>query len=158
MADSITLQRDEGKAIWAGGHLLWIKVSGQDSGGAYCLIELLSSPGYSPPLHSHANEDEAIYVLDGDFSMTIGGRTFSASAGSFVFIPKGTAHGYKVEGLKMARILELFSPAGFEKFFEELGEPAQELNLPPAAPIDMDKVAALARKYEMTILAPPSAH
>ena len=89
-------------------------------------------------------------------TFSCGELTFLATPGAFVFLPKGIPHAFKVEGSTPAKML-LSYPAGLEKYFEELGEPAQERVLPPPpGPPDLAKLRAVASKYGLEILGPPA--
>jgi mannose-6-phosphate isomerase-like protein (cupin superfamily) len=101
---------------------------GADTSGALMLLEGTISPQLGPP-HIHYREDEFYYVLEGEFEILDGDRTFIASAGSFVHIPRGTLHRFKNVGATPARMLVFFTPAGMENFFFEAG-----LRLPLSKP------------------------
>lgn len=97
----------------------------ENTGGAL-LFEACVPPQSGPLPHIHHREDEAFYVLEGDIEVLEGDRTFVAGAGSFVFLPRGVVHGFKNVGAQPARMLIMATPAGLEKFFEEVGQPARE--------------------------------
>ncbi|MGQ0568189.1 MAG: cupin domain-containing protein, partial [Armatimonadota bacterium] len=98
--------------------------------------------------HIHLDEDEAFYVLEGRLSYQLGSRHAEASAGSLVFIPRGTVHAFSNIGPQPARLLFILAPAGFEHFFEEVGEIARSRSLPePPGPPNLDQLAVLAKKY-----------
>src|SRR5580693_6983618 len=71
---------------------LTFKVRGQQTNGALTAFENVIPPGQGPPLHSHGNEDECWYVLEGDLRFKLDGDIRQAPAGSFVFVPRGTPH------------------------------------------------------------------
>ena len=93
-------------------------------------------------------------MLEGELEILDGGRTFVARAGSFVLIPKGTAHAFKNVGTETARMLVVMTPAGFEGFLEEAGRPAGEGTAPPPGPEDIEKGIAAAPKHDIEILPP----
>src|ERR671923_199988 len=75
--------------------------------------------------HIHHREDETYYIIEGEFEfMEDDGSTFTAGAGSFVYLPKGRLHMHKNAGDTPARALVLVVPAGVDEFIEEAGEPA----------------------------------
>ena len=79
----------------------------------------------------------------------------AAASGAFVHIPKGTLHTYKNIGLKPGRLLVILTPGGFENFWRETGEPAQQDSTPPAPPIEIiERLIALAAKYRLEIPLP----
>ncbi len=147
--DPFVLGPGEGKTVPVPGHQVTYKIVATDTDGAFSMLEF-ELVGDGPPQHIHKNEEETFYVLEGEMKVLLGKRTFSAKAGSFVFIPRGTVHAFCRAGQEPAKALATFSPAGFEKFFEEA--------------VDMDvtdteayvaKVNALAEKYNMEVVGPP---
>ncbi len=116
----------EGQAIEGpvGGPLTF-KVRGEQTGGRLTALENVIPPGQGPPLHTHADEDESWYVLEGALRFQIDGEVRDAPQGSFVFVPRGTPHCFRNTGERPARILVLFNPSGMERFFDRfatLGE------------------------------------
>lgn len=104
---------DAGEAI--------LKIVSDDSAGAMSAYEFAIPPATAgPPLHLHRNWDEAFYVLEGEMTFLIDGRTSAAPAGSFVFIPRGIPHTFWNESAEPARQLTVFTPAGIEAYFEEV--------------------------------------
>jgi len=146
---NIVLSPGEGKIVPVPGHKVTHKVVGADTDGAYSLLEV-ELVGDGPPQHIHKTEDEAFYVLEGEINVLLGERTIRATAGSFVLIPRGTVHAFSRIGQEPAKLLAIFSPAGFEQFFDE----AVDLDV-----TDTDayvaKAKALAEKYNMDIVGPP---
>ena len=72
-----------------------------------------------PPLHLHRDWDEAFYVLEGEMTFLIDGRTSSAPAGLFVFVPRGILHTFWNESAAPAKQLTVFIPSGIEAYFED---------------------------------------
>jgi quercetin dioxygenase-like cupin family protein len=81
------------------------------------ITEAVLSPGEEPPLHIHRNEDEWLYVLEGEMTFHAGGQNYFSKAGGFVSFPRGIAHTFTVES-KQARFLVMNTPGGFERMFE----------------------------------------
>ncbi len=98
---------------------LTFKVRGEQTGGAFAALENVIPPGQGPPLHTHAHEDEAWYVLEGKLRFKLASELSSAPAGSFVFVPRGAPHCFQNIGTEPARILVMFTPAGMERFFDQ---------------------------------------
>jgi len=147
----------EGKAFWVMGTLMITKASKATTGPDYGLVERLARPGYSQPPHIHRLEDETLLLLEGEMSGFCGDQHWTATGGSFVFMPRGVVHSFKIEGDQPARLLMIFSPAGFEHFYEELGEPAPELVLPPEqqrSPLTDARMIALSAKYRIELQGP----
>ncbi len=144
----------DGPSTWFLGTLMTVKAGGQETGDAFTLVEWSAPPGFSPPPHIHRAEDEAFYILEGEMTVTCGERTWRATPGSFVFLPRGVAHGFTVTGSTPLRGLQLTVPAGFERFIAEVGEPARAPTLPPAAPPDVERLLAAAARHRVEILGP----
>jgi len=150
----IALQREEGNSIWMLGALMTFKATGDETGGAFSLIEQVMGPGGGSPPHVHHGEDEFLYIIEGEATFTLGDQTLHGRPGIFVFLPRGIPHRFTTSDAGPSRMLLGLSPAGFERFFEEMGEPAGSLTLPPAGPPDMEKLLGLAKKYNAEILIP----
>jgi quercetin dioxygenase-like cupin family protein len=129
----------------AGGPLTF-KVRGEQTAGTLTAFENVIAPGDGPPLHTHANEDEAWYVLEGDLRFRLNAEIASAPAGSFVFVPRGTPHCFQNTGEQLARILVLFTPAGMERFFDRFA------SLPT---FDPSTFQTLGSDVGMEVLGPP---
>lgn len=147
--ENLILGAGEGKMIQVPGHKIWIKLSGEDTDGRFSLLEV-ELTGDGPPQHIHKNEEETFYVLEGEVKFLLGEQTSIAQEGAFVRIPRGTRHAFCRVDKKNAKLLATFTPAGFEKFFDEAGD----LDL-----TDTDayvaKAQALAEKYNMEVVGPP---
>lgn len=157
MTHEIELHRDQGTSIWMLGHLMTFKATGRETGGAFGLVEQVGEPGTGAPPHVHHNEDEFFYVLEGEADFTLGDRTIKGLPGSFVFLPRGIMHRFENVGTTPCRMLLGVSPAGFENFFAEMGEPAPSLTTPPPGPPDIEKLMTLAQKYNCEIMLPAPA-
>jgi quercetin dioxygenase-like cupin family protein len=147
-----TLADGEGQALWFLDTLTFVKATGEQTGGAFALIEQVLPRGSDSPFHVHHAEDETFYILEGEATFLSGGQRMKATAGSFIFLPRDIPHGFRVDA--PTKLLILTTPAGFEQFVLEMSEPARELALPPALPPDMAKLMSLARKYRIDILGP----
>ncbi|MGH7807363.1 MAG: quercetin 2,3-dioxygenase [Thermodesulfobacteriota bacterium] len=153
----ITNQTDKDKSLWVLGDLYTFKVAGEETNGNYSVIEILAQPNNGPPPHIHHRENEGFYVLEGEFSFFYVDSAFTATAGSFVHIPKGTLHTFNNVGTVPARVLLIITPAGLEKLFEEIGEPAKDKSTPPPVnPATVEKLLSLAPKYHLEIKPRPA--
>ena len=84
------------------------------------------------------------------------GETIKAGAGSFLYVPRGTLHTYRNVGTEPVRYLGMVTPAGLEKFFEEVSVPATNRSSPPPfQQEDLDRLLAVAPKYGLEILPSP---
>src|SRR5687767_9525801 len=112
--------RDDGEALWFGGGLFIIKVSGEQSGGAFLLIEDTAAKGKTTPLHVHRGHDETFYVTEGELLLHIDGAEHVAGAGAIAAIPRGTPHAFLVTS-ETARWIGFVTPgdANAEAFFRE---------------------------------------
>jgi len=146
-----------GKTLWVLGDLYEFKATAEDTGGRFALWKTTTPPGNpGPPPHIHHNEDEVFYLLEGELELMVEGRASVVGAGTFVNIPKNTLHTFRNAGTTPARFLGLVVPAGFEGFFEEIGEPVTDTSSsPPAGPPDVEKIMATAPKYGLEIPPPP---
>jgi mannose-6-phosphate isomerase-like protein (cupin superfamily) len=95
-----------------------LKATGGQTRGSFELIEYSGPAG--PPPHVHHEHDEGFFILDGSFSFVLGTKEFEAPQGSFVFVPRGTRHGFVPTA--GARALLFIVPSGLEGFFRDLGE------------------------------------
>ena len=98
------------------------KVQGTETNGAFFAFETEVAAGEGPPLHVHANEEEILYVLEGDARFRIRDDVQSAPTGSFMFVPRGVPHCFQAVGERPARLLIVFTPSGMEAFFSGLSE------------------------------------
>lgn len=146
----------EGRSLWVVGDTYTLKGTAENTGGALMLLEASVPPQSGPGPHVHHREDEAFYVLEGDIEVLEGDRTFMAGAGSFVFLPRGVVHKFENVGEETARMLIMTTPAGLEKFFEEVGEPAREgEEAPQPGPEDLERALVAAPKYGQEVIPPP---
>ena len=93
------------------------------------------------PLHRHSREDEYSFILEGRVGADLGGQIVFGEPGDLIFKPRGQWHTFWNAGDTPARILEIISPAGFEKFFDQATDMAARGELDPA------KLVALAAEY-----------
>ena len=142
----LALGRAEGEALWCVGALTTVKAAAGQTAGAYSIIEDLAPGGSGTPLHRHPEDDEAFYVLDGELTFYLGNdEPIRASAGSFVHIPGGTVHAFRVDS-ETARYLIITTPQ-HERFYRAIAEPAQSRSIPPETPMDMDMIGAACETY-----------
>jgi len=116
----------DGKVVDLGSLGVSFKVWSEESGGGFSLVEHPIPPRtLAAPLHRHSNEDEYSYVLEGRMGALLGDDVVEAGPGDLVYKPRGQWHTFWNAGDEPARILEIISPAGFERFFAELGPLAE---------------------------------
>jgi mannose-6-phosphate isomerase-like protein (cupin superfamily) len=152
------LAEREGRPYWFLGTLVYIRASAADTNGAFTMIEQLAPVGFGPPLHVHHVEEELFFVLEGVVRFRCGEREVTVAAGGTVTLPKGVPHAFRVEGATPARLLQVTSPGGFDRFVEEIGLVAPQETLPPPGPPPpgtVEAVAALGAKYHFSVVGPP---
>ncbi len=110
-------------------------IDGGDTAQDFSLLEHPMSPrALAAPLHRHTREDEYSYVLEGRMGALLGEEVVEAGPGDLVLKPRGQWHTFWNAGDEPCRVLEIISPAGFEKYFEELsGMLAGPAEIDPAA-------------------------
>ncbi len=145
-----------GDSVWLVGSHITVKLTSEDTGGVYAMTEEITPPqqGGAPP-HVHDQENEVLYVLEGEVEFLLGEETIPAGAGSCVYAPRGTVHAFKNVGTSPSRVLVVYSPGGFEKFFFEAGEPAPEGSSPPEGEPDVGRIVEIGQKYGLEIPPPP---
>ena len=123
-----------------------LKLAGAETGDSFSVVEHPLFPGVlgSPP-HTHTNADEYSFVVEGTVGVMVGEEVYSAGPGSYVIKPRGIPHAIWNAGPEPARIVEIISPAGFERYFEELAEV-----LSAGGPPDVPRIEALASGYGLT--------
>jgi quercetin dioxygenase-like cupin family protein len=135
----------------AGGDLVF-KARGHETGGALTVWESTAAPGEGPPLHTHKDQDELMYFLEGRFRVKLGAELLDAPPGSVTFVPRGTPHTWQNVAEGTGRLLFLFVPAApaMETFFERAAEehPDESVEVP---------FERLGRDAGMDILGPPLA-
>lgn len=118
-----------------GGVRTEIRLTSEETGGAFCLIVDHPPAGWSLPAHRHRNEAETIHVVQGIFTVAIDGESRQLYAGDTIHIPRGMIHAGANLGPEPGLRVVLFSPAGMEHFFMEAGTPT---------PGKIDRAGALA--------------
>ncbi len=137
------LQRGEGQPVQLGGVQAFVKATSEQSAGAFNLFVVSCLPGCATTLHIHYAEDVAVFVLEGALTFFWGSEKQEAMAGSYFFQPRGTPHGFRVEGDTPVRLLYMTIPAGFDRFVLE-----QERIAP------CSEAMATAARYQIEILGP----
>lgn len=145
-----TTERDR----WFLGTLLRILADGNDTGGQVAVMEQRARRGFSPPLHVHHNEDTALLVLDGAIAAVMGDERVERVPGGFVWLPRDVPHTFRVDS-DTVHLLELITPAGFERFHVDVSEPAPELQMPAPSEPDIPRLLGAVGGYGAEIVGPP---
>jgi quercetin dioxygenase-like cupin family protein len=144
------LQNGEGKKLRIfGGAEYTVKVSSEDSGEAFTLLDTMSPAGTVLPPHVHSNDDETFFILEGEFQFDAEGRSLRGGPGATFFAPRGIPHSFTVTSDTPGRALIMTAPGGFDRCMEEL-------SALPSDPPDMEQVFAVCARYGVTFLPPPS--
>jgi len=120
------------------------KVTSADSGGALSALEVTIPPKTLVKPHNHSREDEFTVVLAGTVGARVGDRVVDAGPGASMVKPRGIPHAMWNPGPEPATVLEVLSPGGLERYFEELA-PVLGDKAPPS------EYDALAERYGLTI-------
>ena len=139
----------EGRSIDLGDFGVTVKASEEETGGVVSVIENEEPPGFGPPIHVHHDCAEAFYVLEGEYVMFLADREVVCRAGSFVFIPRGARHGFRV-GDVPSRKLNFYFPASMVGFFEDLAAALRQET------VTDEDLARFADAHRMEIVGPAS--
>lgn len=139
----------QGEKIWAMGILVTVRVKSSDTNGAYSVFEDLVLPGAGPVPHVHVNEDETMYLLEGELRAWLDGQQYDLKVGDFVHMPRGVEHYFKNISTKPTRMLLSYTPGGFEKWFLDIGKPfdPEAKNPPETTQADVHAAIVEAKKY-----------
>jgi len=136
--------------IAVAGDTYTILLTGNDTAGRYCLIDMHVPPGGGPPPHRHDFE-ESFTMLEGEIEVTFRGAKSVLRAGETANVPANAPHHFQNKTDRPARLLCLCSPAGMDDFFLAVGVPVADRTTPPPKP---DPAAMDALKEKLETLAP----
>ena len=141
-----------GRFVSLAGGTYTILLTGEETGGRYCLIDMLVPPGGGPPPHRHDFE-EMFTVLEGEVDLTFRGEVVHAQAGVSVNVPANAPHSFKNNSDKALRLLCMCTPPGQEEYFAAVGDKVASRDAPPPQLSEAEraergkKAKALAAKY-----------
>jgi quercetin dioxygenase-like cupin family protein len=136
----------DGEAGSLGSIAVRFMLDGEEAGERFSLVEHpMSARALAAPLHKHTREDEYSYVLAGRVGALLGDEVLTGGPGDLIFKPRNQWHTFWNAGDEPARILEIISPAGFERFFAELVE------LGGLTQADPKCLANLCARYEVDV-------
>lgn len=148
-----------GPATWAMGSLFEHLVQADETDGRLGIALVTQPPGIATPLHRHTREAEAFYLLSGTMTYRAGNETFELSQGSFIYLPQGLPHAFRITGEEPARILGLTVPGHLLGLYQEVGIPAPERRLPGDDGLPMDVEIArwneVGPRYGLEVVGPP---
>jgi mannose-6-phosphate isomerase-like protein (cupin superfamily) len=139
----------EGRLIDLGDFEMRVKADAGSTEGIVSVLEATEPPGFGPPVHVHDDAAEAFYVLHGEYVMTLDGDEHHCPAGSFVFIPPGIPHGFRV-GEVASRKLNFYFPAAMTGYFDDLAAALARSDVTDT------ELAEIAVVHHMHIVGPPS--
>lgn len=137
----------EGRSIDLGNFAMLLKAGADDTGAAFSLLEAAEPAGFGPPMHIHHDAAEAFYVLAGEYLIFIEEEEHRCPAGSFIYIPSGLRHGFRV-GSVPSRKLNLYSPAAMVGYFDDLSDAIA------AAAADPASLDVIALRHGMEVVGP----
>jgi len=143
----VVLRPDEGRAIDLGNFVMSLKVSSKETGGSFSLLEAAEPPDFGPPMHIHHDCAEAFFILEGEYRIFVEERDFACPAGSFVYIPSGLQHGFRVGPLP-SRKLNLYTPAAMVGYFDALSAAIT------SGEADDARLDEIARAHAMEVVGP----
>ncbi len=126
-----------------------ILLSAETTDGAMGMFRSEDQPGFGPPLHVHHDADEAFYVLEGAVDFARADERLTLRAGGAVHIPRGTPHTFRVRGKRVAKMLTILTPGGFEAFFAEVAAAGFRM------PRDIPAMQPISRMFQLEFVGPP---
>ena len=145
--EGYALAPGEGRSIDLGAFGMTVKANRDETDGTFSLLEAEEPPGFGPPLHIHHDAAEAFYVLEGEYLMFLDDREVLCPAGSFVFIPAGMRHGFRV-GAAPGRKLNFYFPAVMVGYFDDLSDAIRR------SQADERVLDDIARRHSVEIVGP----
>jgi quercetin dioxygenase-like cupin family protein len=153
-----TLDPQAGPTVSQAGGTYRVVVSGEQTGQAYAVIDMLVPPHSGPVPHAHPTIQETFYVLEGEIVVRSETQTYVAQKGAVVTIPLGGAvHNFTNESTAMAQLLCVVAPAGLEAFFLTVGQPVvagQPFATQPPTPEQQQRIGELAKHYGQEVFPP----
>src|SRR5947207_2246941 len=139
----------EGRLIDLGDFAMRVKADAGTTRGVVSVLEATEPPGFGPPVHVHDDAAEGFFVLDGEYLMSLDGEEYRCPAGSFIFIPVGVPHGFRV-GDVPSRKLNFYFPAAMTGYFDDLAAALTRSD------VTDDELAEIAEAHHMHIVGPAS--
>jgi quercetin dioxygenase-like cupin family protein len=159
MVDRVVFRKPgEGPATWAMGGLFEHLVGASESDGLLGVSMVTQPPGIATPLHRHTCESEAFYLLEGRISYRAGDALYELDEGSFIYLPKGLPHAFRIRGTGPARFLAFTAPGGLMGLYDEVGIPALERRVPgsdgQSPEVEIPKWAEVGPRYGLEVVGP----
>ena len=149
MSTPMIVQPGQGEVLDLGNFEAVILASAASTANAFTLLQTQKEPWqFGPPMHIHHDAAEAFYVLEGRYLMYFEDRQEECPPGTFVYVPRGTPHTFKVVSESPGKKLNLFAPAAMQGFFEELA--AAEAT----GSVTSDQLDTISGRHHMEIVGP----
>ena len=128
-------------------------LSGEQTAGQFCLLENKGGGNTRTPVHVHANDDETVYVIEGELTAVIDGRPRRLAVGESIFLPRGIPHQLVNMSGNPNRYILIGTPALFDRFVEEGGHElrADEVVGPPT-PEEIELLREASPRFGITLL------
>ena len=144
---------EEGELRWLGDTSTYFLATGDETGGAFTLVDERANRRTSVPLHRHDADMESFYVVEGEVTLYLDGQPGARlGAGSFAHVPGGTVHGFRVES-ETARYLILTTPR-HGQFYRAITLPSRPGGLPPLESVDGAQIEEACREYGIEFVGP----
>ena len=135
----------DGENVGAIGLGILVKLTGEDTKGAYSLFEYVVPAGLGgPPTHIHSRQDELFVCVAGRVRIELDGQEHVLAAGSVLMMPRGVPHMFHNPFDEETRIIAVVSPPGLEDYYRDLSA------LPPG-PRDMKLVAEVMTRHGLSL-------
>ena len=128
-------------------------LSGNQTAGQFCLLENRSDGNTRTPIHVHARDDETIYIVEGELTAAIDGRSRRLTAGESIFLPRGIPHQLMNVSGRPCRYILIGTTALFDRFLEQGGHELQpdEVVGPPTRE-EVERLREASPRFGITLL------
>jgi quercetin dioxygenase-like cupin family protein len=140
--DAVVLEAGQGRSVSLRGTEVAFKIESDRAGGASS-TEWTAQPGFDTGVHVHRRLEETWYVIDGELEFRVGDETFTARTGAWVFVPPQVPHAFANRGDTPVRFILILSPAGHDRYFDELAE-----ILAVDGPPNSEAIGELRKRYD----------
>lgn len=133
------------------GEAVVVRATGEETDGQYDIVEVHIPPGPGvTPLHVHHQNDEAMYVIEGEVTVKLGEERRLLEPGGYAMAPRGLPHTYRNSGSRPARVLFIYSPGNHWRYLQETGERG-----PVEDESDIEELVPILQEYGIEMVGPP---
>lgn len=147
-SDAYVVAPGAGRVLDMGPFRMTVKAASSQTGSALTLLEADEPSGFGPPMHVHDDAGEGFYVLSGEYIVYIESEEHRCPAGTFVWVPAGVEHGFRV-GASQSRKLNIYVPSAMEGYFDALADSAAR-----GTSMSDDELTTLAARHAMRVTGP----